>query len=148
MKNKFPIKKIIKLLLPLVLASFLSSCNQKQTFTIYYPSEEIVNDSSSVIFVLDTITMNFKEFVNKCYEIEDKNKQTIVSFFDGDTLKKIKIHIIGNGTFYKKNILNIINDSISKEINYPLDDLEKIMKKHQHPTFSPLSKSPYAHHYR
>ncbi|MDP2162460.1 MAG: hypothetical protein Q8K02_18410, partial [Flavobacterium sp.] len=48
----------------------------------------------------------------------------------GDTLKKVKIHVIGNGTFYQRNILNIINDSIQKEINYPLEELEELMKRH------------------
>lgn len=122
-------KKIIQLI-PIILTFLVCSCDKKQLNTNYYPSEEIVTDSSSITFSLDTITMNFREFENKCYEIDEQNKQTIVSFFDGDTLKKVKIHVIGNGTFYQRNILNIINDSIQKEINYPLEKLEELMKRH------------------
>jgi hypothetical protein len=123
-------KKIKQLLLSVMLASVLMSCNQKRNLTHYYPSEEIITDSSSVIFDLETITMNFGEFINKCDELEEHEKQTVITFLDGDTLKKVKIHVIGNGLFYQRNILNIINDSIQMEINYPLDDLEKIMEKH------------------
>jgi len=123
-------KKITQLLLPVMLASVLMSCNQKRNLTHYYPSEEIITDSSSVIFDLETITMNFGEFINKCDELDEHEKQTVITFFDGDTLKKVKIHVIGNGTFYQRNILNIINDSIQKEINYPLEELEELMKRH------------------
>lgn len=123
MKNHF------NFLIP-IFAVIIMGCDRSPSITKYYPSELNVTDSTCVLFSLDSLSINFNEFFDKCYEIEDENKQTVVSFFDGDTLKKVKIHIIGNGTFYKKNILNIINDSISKEINYPLDDLEKIMTKH------------------
>lgn len=123
-------KKITQLLLPFMLASVLMSCNQKRNLTHYYPSDLIVNDSIYVTFNLDTLNLHFDEFVNKCYELDELEKQTIVAFFDGDTLKKVKIHVIGNGTFYQKNMLQIMNDSIYKDKNYPFSELEKIMSKH------------------
>jgi hypothetical protein len=123
-------KKTFEILITFLLFNTLLSCEKKEITVKYYPTEDVVNDSSSVVFELDSLKMNFKEFVNKCYELEDLQKQTIVELIDGDTLKKIKIHVKGNGLFYQRNILYVINDSIQKDKNYPLSDLEKIMKKH------------------
>lgn len=123
-------KKTFEILITLLFFNILLSCEKKEITVNYYPTEDIINDTSSVVFGLDSLKMNFKEFVNKCYELEDLQKQTIVELIDGDTLKKIKIHVIGNGLFYERNILYVINDSIQKDKNYPLSDLEKIMKKH------------------
>lgn len=123
-------KKIFEILITFLLFNTLLSCEKKELKVKYYPNEDIVNDTSSVVFDLDSLKMNFKEFVNKYYELEDLQKQTIVELIDGDTLKKIKIHVVGNGTFYERNIIYIINDSIQKNKNYPLSDLEKIIKKH------------------
>ena len=122
-------KKTFEILITFLLFTTLLSCEKKEIKINYYPTEDIVNDTSSVVFDLDSLKMNFKEFVNKCYELDDLKKQTIIELIDGDTLKKIKIHVLGNGTFYEKNILYIVNDSIQKDKNYPLSDLEKIIKK-------------------
>ncbi len=114
----------------IILIVFVISCDKKPMVIKYYPHEKIINDTVSVAFSLDTLEMNFKEFVHQCYALDEQQKQTIVELVDGDTLKKIKIQVVGNGLLYEKNILHIMNDSIYKDKNYPMSDLTKIMKRH------------------
>ncbi|RAR48994.1 hypothetical protein [Flavobacterium lacus] len=123
-------KKTFEILISYLLIITLMSCEKKEITVNYYPTEDIVNDTSSVVFDLDSLKMNFKEFDTILYELEEKKKQTIIEIIDDNILKKIKIISIGDGTIYNKNILSIENDSIVKEKNYPLSELKVIMKKH------------------
>jgi hypothetical protein len=123
-------KKTFEILITLLLFITLWSCKKKEITIKYYPSEDIVIDTSSVTFDIDSLNMNFKEFDSILCELEKKNKQTIIEIFDDNILKKIKINSIGDGTIYNRNILSIENDSIVKEKNYPLSELKVIMKKH------------------
>ncbi len=122
-------KKTFEILITLLFFNSLMSCEKKEITVNYYPSEDIVNDTSSVVFNLDSLKMNFKEFDTILYELEEKKKQTIIELIDDNILKKIKINSIGYGTIYNRNVLIIENDSIIKEKNYPLSELKVIMKK-------------------
>jgi hypothetical protein len=122
-------KKTFEILIPFLLFNTLLSCEKKEITVNYYPTEDIVNDTSSVVFDLDSLKMNFKEFDTILYELEEKKKQTIIELTDDNILKKIKINSIGDGTIYNRNILSIENDSIIKEKKFPLSELKVIMKK-------------------
>jgi hypothetical protein len=122
-------KKTFEILITLLFFNSLLSCEKKEIKVNYYPTEDIVNDTSSVVFNLDSLKMNFKEFDTILYELEEKKKQTIIELVDDNILKKIKINSIGDGTIYNRNVLSIENDSIIKEKNYPLSELKVIMKK-------------------
>jgi hypothetical protein len=69
-------KKRFEILITFLLFITLLSCKKKEITVKYYPTEDIVNDISSVKFDIDSINMNFNEFDTILYELEEKKRKS------------------------------------------------------------------------
>ena len=98
--------------------------------TIFYPSKEYVEKHKILEIDLDKTELNYKSIIHFISKIQIQGKRTLITIEDHNITRKIIPYVDAGGYRKMKNVLQIKEDSILIDHNYPIKDLSKILARH------------------
>ncbi len=119
---------VLKKILILIILFLFISCRNKQKSIKYYPSRKIFETSN--VLVINAKGLLFSEIIKNAENAYMKQTKPYLVLNINKTERHIILHIKNEGLVKGRNILLLDKDSIYKENNFSLVELNRIMKKH------------------